>query len=133
MVLLIDDAQWLDEASAGLLAHPQAALPTGAAPLLTAEGQFEQALDFALRSTRLAPTFVDAYHVQATVLVSLGRCEDALHYVREAPQSALHRGPLAPDAVLSRPRRPACLRSPAGRGRLAGLTRGKDNGGLFFQ
>ncbi len=60
------------------------------------EKQFEAGLEWAIRATRLAPALGDAYHVCATLLNCLGRCEDALHYSREA----IRRTPTAPDFYL---------------------------------
>ncbi len=67
VVLLIDDAQWLDEASAGLLAHLQAALPAGAegALLVLLAGRREGAEDClapllpACNAVTLAPLTLD--------------------------------------------------------------------------
>jgi adenylate cyclase len=66
------------------------------AHLLMVEKEFDAGLDWAERATRLAPTLGDAYHVCATLLNSLGRCEDALHYSREA----IRRTPTSPDFYI---------------------------------
>ncbi len=66
------------------------------AHLLMFEDAFDEGLDWALKATRLAPSFGDAYHVCATLMNCLGRSEDALHYIREA----IRRTPTAPDFYL---------------------------------